>query len=219
LARARNARGFLFFSSGEIYGDVPAAEQPIQETYAGANSPIGPRACYTESKRMGETLTITFHREFGVPANIVRPFQVYGPGLRLDDGRVIPDFLKSRLLGEPIHLLSDGSAVRTFCYAADGVAGFWAALLADEFGLAINIGDDREPVSILELAELVADLEAPSLDVTREELELPDHLRGNPSRACPDVGEARKVLGYETRTSLSEGLLRTLRWFRDQDDA
>ena len=217
LARLKKAQGFLFFSSGEIYGDVPGKDQPIQEIYKGADSPIGPRACYTESKRMGETLAVTYHREFGVPANVVRPFQVYGPGLDLNDGRVIPDFLRSRLFGDPIHLLSDGSAVRTFCYASDGVAGFWAALLADEYGLSVNIGDDKEAVSVLELAEIVASLEQPRLDVVREVLEQPEYLRGNPSMASPDLSVAREVFEYEPRTSLSDGLLRTLQWLRDQN--
>lgn len=219
LARFKNAEGFLFFSSGEIYGDVPEKDQPIQEIYGGAGSPIGPRACYTESKRMGETLTVTFQREFDVPANIVRPFQVYGPGMELDDGRVIPDFLRSRLFGNSIRLLSDGSAIRTFCYASDGTAGFWAALLADEYGLSVNIGDDKEAVSVLELAETVASLEQPRLDVVREILEQPEYLRGNPSMAIPDLSVAREVFEYEPRTSLSDGLLRTLQWLRDQSDA
>ncbi len=218
MARAQDVKGFLYLSSGEIYGDVPAEGQPIREDYPGSVSPISPRACYTESKRLGETLTVTFQREFDVPANIVRPFQVYGPGLRLDDGRVVADFLRSRIRNEPIHLLSDGSAVRAFCYAADGIAGFWSALLADEFGKAINIGDDREPVSMLELAETVSGLEEPHFEVTRETVDIPEYLRGNPSRSWPDVGEARRVLGYEPRTDLEEGLRRTLRWLRDQQN-
>ena len=213
-ARDRGVESFLFFSSGEIYGEVPRESLPTPETFPGLVSSTAERACYTESKRFGETLCATFHREFGVPAKIVRPFHVYGPGLSLDDGRVVADFLKNRIECRSIHLLSEGSDVRSFCYVSDATAGFWQALLSEHDGEAFNIGDDREPVSILELARVVAGLESPELEITHETEAGPEYLRGTPSHACPDISKARRMLGYGPRTHLRDGLLRSLWWHR-----
>ena len=212
MAQDRGVESFLFFSSGEIYGEVPPESVPTPETFPGLASSTAPRACYAESKRFGETLCATFHREFHVPAKIVRPFHVYGPGLSLDDGRVVADFLKNRVECRPIRLLSDGSAVRSFCYVSDATAGFWQTLLSEHDGEAFNIGDDREPVSILELARVVAGLESPKLEVTHETAAGPEYLRGTPSRACPDISKAKRLLGYRPQVRLRQGLLRALWW-------
>ena len=211
LARERDAESFLYFSSGEIYGDATLV--PTPETYPGSADPLHPRACYTESKRYAEALIGAYHREYGIRAKIVRPFHVYGPGLRLDDGRVMADFLRSRLENQPIHLLSDGSGERAFCYLADATIGFWSALLSDHHGEAFNIGDDRELISIRKLAEMLARLYEPVLE-THFADQLPEHLRGTPGRTCPDMTKARHLLGYVPQTDLREGVMRTLDWYR-----
>jgi dTDP-glucose 4,6-dehydratase/UDP-glucuronate decarboxylase len=217
LARAAGSEGFLYFSSGEIYGDVPAADVPTPETYTGGHDCTSPRACYTESKKYGETLCATYWRQYRVPVRTVRPFHVFGPGMRLDDGRVVADFLRDRVEGRPIRVLGGGRALRAFGYISDAAAGFWGALLAPgQDGEAFNIGDDRRMVSIAELARIVAELEEPRLPVEVEGAETPDHLKGSPSIVRPDLTKARSRLGYEPRVGLEEALRRTLAWHRAQ---
>src|SRR5581483_3358860 len=122
LVRAHESRRFLYLSSSEIYGDPPRERVPTAEDYWGNVSCTGPRACYDESKRLAETLCMTYFRLFATPVTIVRPFNVYGPRLRLDDGRVVPDFLRDALAGKPVEILSDGSVTRSFCYVSDAAA-------------------------------------------------------------------------------------------------
>lgn len=219
LGRARRVEAFLFFSSGEIYGEVPPEHVPTPETYTGGHDCTSPRACYTESKKFGEALCAAYWRAHRLPAVIVRPFHTYGPGMRLDDGRVVADFLADRLACRPIRVLGGGRASRAFCYLADATAGYWKALFSGHHGEAFNIGDDREPVTIRELAALVAGLDEPALPVEAPEAEGPAYLRGSPSRVCPDLTKARRLLGFEPRVGLRDGLARTLRWYRSPRSA
>ncbi|MBI4491382.1 MAG: NAD-dependent epimerase/dehydratase family protein [Chloroflexi bacterium] len=214
LARRQGVESFLFLSSSEIYGEMGTGLAAIPETYPGSVACTSPRACYTESKRYGETLCVTFWREYGVPAKIARPFHTYGPGLRLDDGRVMADFLRNRLQNQPVQLLSDGSGVRAFCYVSDAVAGFWQVLFSERSGEAFNIGNDHEPIAVRDLAALVAELDEPLLGVELATSGQALHLRGTPSRVCPDLGKARRLLGYQPRVGLRAGLARTLAWHR-----
>lgn len=214
IAKERGVESFLFFSSGEVYGEVSNEFVPTPESYPGNVNCTSPRACYTESKRYGETLCVTYWREYKVPVKIVRPFHVYGPGLRLDDGRVIADFSRNRLENKPIHVLSDGSGIRAFCHVSDATAGFWKVLLSDYNGEPFNIGNDQEPISIRDLAYLMAGLDEPELPVNFGGASVPEHLRGSPSHVCPDIGKARHVLNYYPRVRLREGLLKTLSWHR-----
>src|SRR5258708_989421 len=140
--------GFLFFSSSEIYGDPDAANIPTAEAYRGFVSCTGPRACYDESKRFGETLCVNFARVHGIPVTIARPFNNYGPGLRLSDRRVLPDLFKDVLADRDITLLSDGRASRTFCYASDATAGYLRILLLGAKGESYNIGADAPEISM-----------------------------------------------------------------------
>ncbi len=211
LAREKRCESVLFFSSAEIYGEVPADRVPTPESYAGNLDCTSPRAIYAESKRFGETLCATYWRQFGVRVKMVRPFHVCGPGMRLGDGRVVADFLRDRVESRPIRVLGGGSALRTFCYLADATIGFFQALLSNHDGESFNIGDDREVVSIRELAEVVAGLDSPRLEVMIATDSPPDHLKGSPSRAYPDLTKARMLLGYRPETTLREGLSRTLR--------
>ncbi|MFA5890646.1 MAG: NAD-dependent epimerase/dehydratase family protein [Actinomycetota bacterium] len=215
LARERESEKFLFLSSGEIYGNLVGTQIPIAESVPGRIDCTGERACYTESKRLGETLCMVYWRRFGVPVSIVRPFHVYGPGMAAGDGRVVAEFLESRAAGTPIRLLSDGSGVRAFCYISDATTAMFAALLGSVRGEALNVGDDREPIAMRDLAEMIARLEEPAVPVVREGRDTASHLRESPSWVCPDVGKARRLLGYSPKVGLQDGLVRTLAWYRE----
>jgi nucleoside-diphosphate-sugar epimerase len=205
-------RGFLFFSTSEIYGDPDPANIPTAEDYRGYVSCTGPRACYDESKRFGETLAVIFHQEFGLPIRAVRPFNVYGPGQRLDDGRIIPDLVGAAARGAPLVLHSDGRATRSFCYVSDAIAGFLLALLKGRPGQAYNIGNDHE-ISIGELANLVAQLANTRVQFAASHD--PHYLTDNPQRRCPDLTKSRNELGYAPRVGLADGIARTLRWAKE----
>ena len=210
-------QGFLFLSSSEIYGDPPPDAIPTPETYRGNVSCTGPRACYDESKRFGETLSVTFARAFELPVVIVRPFNNYGPGLRAGDRRVVPDFASDIVAGRDIVLLSDGSATRTFCYVADAVVGYFRALVRGRSGEAYNIGTEHPEISVRELAERMIALGAEVLGysgrVVHERSADVDYLTDNPTRRRPDITKARQDLGYEPSVSLDEGLRRALLWY------
>jgi len=211
--------GFLFFSSSEIYGDPAPDAIPTPETYRGNVSCTGPRACYDESKRYGETLCVNFARQHGLPITIARPFNNYGPGLKLTDRRVIPDFARDVLAGRDIVMLSDGAATRTFCYVADAVVGYYRVLLRGRPGEAYNVGVEAPEISMLDLAHRIAERAAalfayPGRVVHRRSTD-GDYLVDNPSRRCPVIEKARTELGYEPRVELDDGLERTLVWYAE----
>lgn len=212
-------QGLLYFSSSEIYGDPVPDQIPTPETYRGNVSCTGPRACYDESKRYGETLCYVFAREYDVPVKVVRPFNNYGPGLRLDDRRVVPDFARDILAGRDVVLLSDGSPKRTFCYIADAVVGYYRALVRGRAGEAYNIGAPAPEVSILELAEWMVEIGRATLGydgaVVRRASDEADYLTDNPQRRCPSIEKARSELGFDPAISLDEGLRRSLQWYRN----
>jgi len=210
-------RGFLFYSSSEIYGDPEAAAIPTPETYRGNVSCTGPRACYDESKRFGETLCVTFARQEGIPVKMARPFNNYGPGLKITDGRVLPDFAGDVLAGRDIVMLSDGSPTRTFCYATDAITGYYKVLVRGGPGEPYNIGIDRPEISMAHLAGLVTDC-ARELFGYRGKVVLgrsqeADYLVDNPNRRCPVIDKARSQLGYEPKVLVEEGVYRSLVWY------
>ncbi|MEM9593745.1 MAG: NAD-dependent epimerase/dehydratase family protein [Acidobacteriota bacterium] len=210
--------GFLFFSTSEIYGDPAPEHIPTPETYRGVVSCTGPRACYDESKRFGETLCVNFHRQRGVPVTTVRPFNNYGPGLKISDRRLLPDFARRVLAGEDLVMHSDGSPTRTFCYVADAVVGYYQALVRGRRGEAYNIGSDGPEISVADFAERVVhqarDLFGYDGRVVRQASEDPEYLVDNPNRRCPDITKAREELGFEPEIDLDSGLRRSLRWYR-----
>ena len=210
-------RGFLFFSSSEIYGDPAPEWIPTPEDYRGYVSCTGPRACYDESKRYGETLCVNFARVHGVPATMARPFNNYGPGLKATDGRVIPDFASDLLAGRDLVLRSDGRPTRTFCYVADAVAGYLKILLRGRPGEPYNIGIESPEVSITDLAsrmvELGRQLFGYSGRVIHQPSPEPQYLEDNPLRRCPSIAKAREELGYDPEIDLNEGLRRSLAWY------
>jgi dTDP-glucose 4,6-dehydratase/UDP-glucuronate decarboxylase len=211
-------RGLLFFSTSEIYGDPSPDMIPTPETYRGNVSCTGPRACYDESKRYGETLCVTFARSLGVPVRIARPFNNYGPGLRIGDGRVIPDFARDLLVGEDVVMLSDGSPTRTFCYVADAVVGYVKILVLGRDGEPYNIGVDGREVSMTELANRLVAIGREMLDyqgsVVHRVSPETAYLVDNPNRRRPDIRKAASELGYAPRIELDEGLRRSLIWYR-----
>lgn len=213
LALQRRAAGFLYLSSSEIYGDPPPEKVPTREDYWGHVSATGPRAPYDESKRLAETLCTTYHRVHELPVVIARPFNIYGPRLRLDDGRVVPDFVGDALAGRPIVVRSNGRVTRSFCYVADFVAAALFLLLDGAPGEAYNVGNDEE-VTIGELAETVAELGG-GLRVRYEASEDPVYLVDNPSRRSPDLTKTKAAIPWEPLVPLRHGLERTLTYYRE----
>jgi nucleoside-diphosphate-sugar epimerase len=209
LARTSASKGFLYFSSSEVYGQP--ARVPTAEADYGVVDPTNVRACYAESKRMGENMCVSWHHQFGVPAKIVRPFHTYGPRMQLDDGRVYADFVACILGNTPIALKSDGLATRSFCYSADAVAGFWTVLLAGENGQAYNIGNPDGEISMRALGQLLVGMypeKGLSLSfVERKEGDV--YMPSAVSRGCPDIARAR-ALGWTPVTPVADGFRRTI---------
>lgn len=218
-AVARPVESFLFFSSSEIYGDPDPANIPTAETYRGFVSCTGPRACYDESKRYGETLCVNFWQEHRVPVKMARPFNNYGPGLKISDRRVLPDFFRDVLARRNIVLLSDGRATRTFCYIADALQGYLRVLLSEHHGEPFNIGTEAPEISMLDLAKLVIQVSGHPLEVEFQRSDDRHYTTDNPQRRCPSIAKARSLLGYEPRMPLSEGLERMFRYYQDNPAA
>ncbi len=210
---------FLFFSTSEIYGDPTPENIPTKETYRGNVSCTGPRACYDESKRYGETLCVNFWNQHKIPVKVARPFNNYGPGLKITDKRVLPDFFSNVLNNQNIELLSDGKATRTFCYITDAITGYLLILLSNHNGEAFNIGIETPEISMLSLAQKVISVSGKSLEVIYQQSTDEEYLTDNPQRRCPDISKARKLLNYTPRVSLEEGLQRTYEFYLDHSHA
>jgi len=214
LAR-KGAQGMLAFSSSEVYGDP--AVIPTPEDDHGNVSFTGPRACLDESKRLAETLCATYRRLHRVPVTVARPFNVYGPGQRLDDGRIIPDLMRAALAGGPLVLYSDGRTTRSFCYVADFVeACMMLMLMREADGDAFNVGAAEE-VSIATLSLLTAEIAAdPPLKVEFHHSPEAAYLVDSPQRRCPDLSKLARLTGFKARTTLRQGLARTLASYRQE---
>jgi dTDP-glucose 4,6-dehydratase len=204
IAKEKGAR-FLLASTSEVYGDPLVHPQP--ETYWGNVNPIGPRGCYDESKRAAEAFTMAYHRAHGVDTRIVRIFNTYGPRMRLDDGRVVPNFLTQALRGEPLTVYGDGSQTRSLCYVDDLVRGILAVLDSDD-PMPFNLGSEYE-VTVLELAETIRRLAQSRSEIVH--LPLPSD---DPRQRRPDLTRTRGVLGWEPRVGVEDGLNRTMEYFR-----
>jgi dTDP-glucose 4,6-dehydratase len=206
LAWAKNAR-FLLASTSEVYGDPLV--HPQTEDYWGHVNPIGPRGVYDEAKRFAEAMTMAYHRAHDVQTRIVRIFNTYGPRMRLNDGRVVPNFVSQALQGKPLTVYGDGSQTRSFCYVSDLVEGIYRLLLSDEVE-PVNIGNPTE-LTIREFAERINALTNNPAGIRFEPLPKDD-----PRQRQPDISKARRVLGWEPKVPLSHGLEETVAWFADR---
>jgi len=204
IARRDGAR-FLITSTSECYGDP--LEHPQVETYWGNVNPVGLRSCYDESKRYAEAMTMAYHRTHGVRANIARIFNTYGPRMALDDGRVVPAFVDQALRGEPLTIFGEGSQTRSFCYVSDMVEGLVRLANSDE-RYPVNLGNPVE-LTILEFAERIRDLMGNNLPLVYHPLPSDD-----PRKRRPDISKAKRVLGWEPKVPLSQGLKETIAYFK-----
>jgi dTDP-glucose 4,6-dehydratase len=210
LAKAKNAR-YLLASTSEVYGDPQVNPQP--ETYWGHVNPIGPRGVYDEAKRFAEAMTMAYQRYHGMDTRIVRIFNTYGPRMRLNDGRVVPNFLSQALREEPLTVYGEGQQTRSFQYVSDLVDGVYRLLFSDE-KLPVNIGNPVE-MTILEFAEIVKEATGSrsAIDFVQPE---DKRIRDDPQVRRPDISKARSLLGWEPRVSLREGLEKTIPYFRER---
>jgi dTDP-glucose 4,6-dehydratase len=210
VAKACDAR-FLLASTSEIYGDPQ--EHPQKETYWGHADPIGFRSVYDEAKRFAEALTMAYHRFHGLNTRIVRIFNTYGPRMRLDDGRVVPNFIQQALKHEPLTIYGDGSQTRSFCYVDDLIDGIYQLLQSDEH-YPVNIGNPAE-ISILEFAHVINELTGnPAGIVFKQDKRLGD----DPQRRQPDITRAKTILNWTPSTGLQEGLATTIEYFKARID-
>jgi len=204
LARKYSAK-YLISSTSECYGDP--LEHPQKETYWGNVNPIGPRSVYDESKRFSEAVTVAYRRYHKVETQIVRIFNTYGPRMQLNDGRVVPNFMKQALRGEDLTVYGDGKQTRSFCYVSDEIDGFIRMAKSSEAG-PVNIGNPHE-FTILECAQRVLAVTGSKSRITFEPLPQDD-----PKQRCPDISKARRLLGWEPKVQLEEGLKLSLEYFR-----
>ncbi len=207
LAKAKGAR-FLLASTSEVYGDPQVHPQP--ETYWGHVNPIGPRGVYDEAKRFAEAITMAYHTFHGVETRIVRIFNTFGPRMRLADGRVVPNFIQQSLRGEPLTLYGDGKQTRSFQYVSDLVEGLYRLLQSDEVE-PVNIGNPHE-FTMREFAEVVNSITGNTAGtVIKPDLRIKD----DPQNRQPDISKAKRVLGWEPKIALEEGLRKTIPWFAE----
>jgi UDP-glucuronate decarboxylase len=212
-------KGLLFFSSSEIYGDPDRASIPTPEDYRGNVSCVGPRACYDESKRFGETVCYVFANKYAVPITIARPFNNYGPGMRLGDRRLPADFAQCIVSGRDIVILSDGTPTRTFCYISDAITGYLLCLLHGKFD-SFNIGIEKPEIMVRELAEFYqragAEIYGYSGKVEYQKSDDAEYMTDNPNRRCPVIAKARSILGYDPKVFVEEGVWRYLKFLRHE---
>lgn len=213
LARKKKTKSMIFFSSSEIYGDPPNEHIPTKETYRGHVSSVGPRSCYDESKRLGETLCMAYFKLFKAPVKIVRPFNVYGPGMRPDDRRVLSTFLTFVLEHKTLPIHGNGMQTRTYSYISDAITGFFQVLLKGTDGGIYNIGNDKNETNLVNLAKTIARVFAGKVKIKK--IPYPKNYPGDEAnRRCPDISKAESELGFKNHVNLEQGLERTLSWYK-----
>ena len=210
LAQKTNAK-IIYFSSSEIYGNPDQSNIPTNEQYNGNVSSYGSRSCYDESKRLGETLCYVYHHSLKVNLNIVRPFNIYGPGMSKYDYRVMPNFMSKMLNNEECEVYSDGKQTRTYCYISDAIEGFIRTMLLGKSGKIYNIGNDSPELSILDLCEIFKNI-SPS-NFSYKKINYPDvYPSDEPRRRCPDISLAKKDLNYLPKIQIEDGLKYFIDW-------
>lgn len=218
----KSLKGLLFFSSSEIYGDPDAKFIPTDEEYRGNVSCHGPRACYDESKRFGETMCWVYAKQYDMPITVARPFNNYGPGMRLGDKRLPADFATMVIGGKDIVIFSDGTPTRTFCYVSDAVTGYLLCLLHGQYDY-FNIGVEKPEIMVRELAKIYQtagrEVFGYKGEVHYQVSEDPDYMTDNPNRRCPIIAKARTVLGYDPKVIVDEGIGRYLKFLKHEMNA
>lgn len=219
--KERAIKGLLFFSSSEVYGDPVPEAVPIREDYNGNVCATGPRACYDESKRFGETMCMLFARQYEMPIGVVRPFNNYGPGMKLTDKRVPADFAKNVLENQDLTILSSGAPTRTFCHIADAAAGYLKVLVHGNYDF-FNIGIEGPEITISRLAEYYQEAGQELLGYTGAVgyavSEEADYLTNNPQRRCPNLEKARRLLGYAPEIQVQEGVRKFLQYLKEDQE-
>jgi UDP-glucuronate decarboxylase len=215
FAKKNDIKSFLYFSSGEVYGELKSEQIPVKEDVFGYLNPTNVRSCYSESKRMGENICVSYFHQFHVPAKIVRPFHTYGPGMKLDDGRVYADFVSNVLSRQDICLKSNGLAERAFCYLTDATIGFFKVLLEGKNGEAYNIGNPNEVYSILELAEIMVSLypEKKLQVVKRLSQDDNSYLKSTLTQNSSNIDKMNR-LNWKPVVSVKDGFKRTIQSYK-----
>ena len=212
-AKSDNSR-MLFFSSSEIYGDPFPEFVPTNEDYRGNVSTRGPRACYDESKRLGETLCWIYQTYFNVHVCVARPFNVYGPGMMPKDYRVLPNFATQIAKKESLKIYGSGNQTRTFCYISDAIIGFMKILLDSKSPDVFNVGNPTPEISMIELTQIIKRVIKDDFKV--ELIEYPaTYPADEPNRRCPDITRISESLGFKPKVNIEEGLARFFRWTKD----
>ena len=212
IARKKEIESMLFLSSSEIYGDPELV--PTPESYVGKVSCTGPRACYDESKRLAETISVLYFQQYKVPVKIARPFNVYGPYLNLNDGRIIPDFMRNAIKKSEIIIHSDGNPTRSFCYVSDAMRAFFKLLFSNHDGMICNVGNDEE-ISVSGVAEMIQKTLEKPISIKMIKSNDPNYTKDNPQRRCPDLSLIKKSVNYTPQINLEEGLKRVYNWYKD----
>ncbi len=207
----KNDSKFIFFSSSEIYGDPNPKFVPTKETYRGNVSTLGPRACYDESKRLGETLCYIYNNYYKIHTNIIRPFNVYGPGMGQYDYRIFPNFISNALNRKKIKIYGSGNQSRTYCYITDAIEGFIRVICLGKSGEAYNIGNNKPEVSVKDVFSIFKKIYTDKIrvDFVSHPKSYPND---EPQRRCPDLSKSKKHLNYKPKVKLSEGLKKYLDW-------
>jgi len=210
LARKNNSK-FLFFSSSEIYGDPDAKNIPTKETYRGNVSSMGPRACYDESKRLGETLCYIYNKKYNTNVNIIRPFNIYGPGMNKKDYRVMPNFVSNIINNKKLNIYGNGKQTRTYCYITDGLNGFIRVLALGTPGEVYNIGNTKPEISVDNLIKVIKNVYSGKILVKKTPYPK-SYPEDEPSRRCPNILKAKKHLNFNPKIKLSHGIKKYINW-------
>ncbi len=206
-----NKSKFIFFSSSEIYGDPDNKNVPTKEDYRGNVNSMGPRACYDESKRLGETLCYIYSNYFNVHTNIIRPFNIYGPGMGQNDYRIFPNFVSNILQNKPISIYGSGNQTRTYCYITDAMDGFLRVIKFGKFGQAYNIGNNKPEVSVEDIYRVFKKINDKKV-IAKYVKHPKSYPMDEPQRRCPDIAKSKRHLGYKPKIGLETGLNKYMDW-------
>ena len=216
----KQLKGMLFFSSSEVYGDPNSLSIPTDEEYRGNVSCYGPRACYDESKRFGETLCWVYAKQYGMPITIARPFNNFGPGMALTDKRLPADFAKNIIENKDLIIFSDGSPTRTFCYISDAIIGYLLCLTYGQYDY-FNIGNDTPEISVSEFAKIFQNnghkVFGYKGSILYQLSNDTDYMTDNPNRRCPNISKAKEKLKYLPKVNVEEGVERYLKFLKKEN--